>query len=546
MPSSGGDDALQGASVGASYNVALQLGFRLLTFVVNAIIIRYTSSEMLGVVNVRLTLLYSTILFISREPFRKAMLSISQNELSRPAHFRAVINVCWMVIPVGAVTAGVLGVVWTWALEVPDLPGYGPAVAAYALSAVIELLVEPLWVVGQINLYFKLKVAAEGVQLSLRCGIAVLLLIAMPGVGLYGFCAAQLLSSLALVAVYCSAFARELAKKPEHIPATTLAELLPGPSAQTTGRWFLELDAGMTGRVIGFWKQSLLKQFLTEGEGYLMTFLGVLSFSEQGVYNIVNNLGSLVARFLFAPIEETFFTYFAGKLNAIDADPSALKKNVANVTEAAKTLQTLGTFVGLVSITIAVFAQPYSSLLLELYGGAWLSDGEGPLLLRTYAVYVVLLAANGLTECFMTASLTNAQVERHNLWMVAFTAIFLLASWQLTASFGAVGFILANCVNMTVRIGRSSYMIVTYLAAQRCPINPLRTVWPSWLVVLAFAAALAVTKISEDVLCCSVKLKAGHVGVGVLAILTVAATIFVAEKQFLRDFKNDLFGRPKA
>ena len=34
----------------------------------------------------------------------------------------------------------------------------------------------------------------------------------------YGFCAAQLLSSLALVAVYCSAFARELAKKPEHIP----------------------------------------------------------------------------------------------------------------------------------------------------------------------------------------------------------------------------------------------------------------------------------------------------------------------------------------
>ena len=49
---------------------------------VNAIIIRYTSSEMLGVVNVRLTLLYSTILFISREPFRKAMLSISQAELS--------------------------------------------------------------------------------------------------------------------------------------------------------------------------------------------------------------------------------------------------------------------------------------------------------------------------------------------------------------------------------------------------------------------------------------------------------------------------------
>ena len=39
-------------------------------------------------------------------------------------------------------------------------------------------------------------------------------------------------------------------------------------------------------------------------------------------------------------------------------------------------------------VAIVFFLQPYSSLLLELYGGAWLSDGEGPLLLRTYAVYV--------------------------------------------------------------------------------------------------------------------------------------------------------------
>lgn len=154
-------------------------------------------------------------------------------------------------------------------------------------------------------------------------------------------------------------------------------------------------------------------------------------------------------------------------------------------------------------------------------------------------------SANWLvTGCPRCARFRRARFRSWAL-QVAFTAIFLLASWQLTASFGAVGFILANCVNMVARIGRSSYMIATYLAAQRCPINPLRTVWPSRLVALAFAAALTATKISEDVLCCTVWLKVGHVGVGVLGILTVAATIFVAEKQFLRDFKNDLFGRRK-
>lgn len=31
----------------------------------------------------------------------------------------------------------------------------------------------------------------------------------------------------------------------------------------------------------------------------------------KGVYDIVNNLGSLVARFIFLPIEESFYVFFA-------------------------------------------------------------------------------------------------------------------------------------------------------------------------------------------------------------------------------------------
>lgn len=42
-----------------------------------------------------------------------------------------------------------------------------------------------------------------------------------------------------------------------------------------------------------------------------MTFLNVLSFGDQGVYDIINNLGSLVARFIFLPIEESFYVFFA-------------------------------------------------------------------------------------------------------------------------------------------------------------------------------------------------------------------------------------------
>jgi oligosaccharide translocation protein RFT1 len=60
-----------------------------------------------------------------------------------------------------------------------------------------------------------------------------------------------------------------------------------------------------------FLKQGVLKQVLTEGERYIMTLFSVLSFSEQGVYDIVNNLGSLAARFLFRPIEQSAYFYFS-------------------------------------------------------------------------------------------------------------------------------------------------------------------------------------------------------------------------------------------
>ena len=45
-----------------------------ITFVLNAVILRHISGEELGVINVRLLLLVDTIIFISREAFRKACL----------------------------------------------------------------------------------------------------------------------------------------------------------------------------------------------------------------------------------------------------------------------------------------------------------------------------------------------------------------------------------------------------------------------------------------------------------------------------------------
>ena len=100
-------DALKGAVRGALLGSGLQLVFRLLTFLINAITIRHVSPELLGLVNIRLTLLYSTTLcappharrsrppptalhsFIGREPFRKACLGATAAAVRRPASDQA-------------------------------------------------------------------------------------------------------------------------------------------------------------------------------------------------------------------------------------------------------------------------------------------------------------------------------------------------------------------------------------------------------------------------------------------------------------------------
>lgn len=54
-----------------------------------------------------------------------------------------------------------------------------------------------------------------------------------------------------------------------------------------------------------------MKQLLTDGERYVMTFFNTLKFDQQGVYDVVNNLGSLAARFLFKPVEHASYFYFS-------------------------------------------------------------------------------------------------------------------------------------------------------------------------------------------------------------------------------------------
>lgn len=237
---------------------------------------------------------------------------------------------------------------------------------------------------------------------------------------------------------------------------------------------------------------------------------------------MVANLASLVPRFLFAPAEEMFYGFFAGALGRVDAGT----RQADGLERGCRTLRVVLAAMARLGLVLAVFAQPYAALALGLYGGEELASGVGPGLLRAHGGYIFLLALNGITECFMFAAMSKAEVDRHNGWLLGFSAAFVAAAAVLTRAFGPVGFIFANCVNFALRILRSCVYIA---GVGEGGAAALWGALPSPRVAAALLVVLVATLASEAYLCCDTPAvhRLGHAIIGAsagLAVLLVAAT----------------------
>ncbi|CAH2312404.1 RFT1 homolog [Pelobates cultripes] len=532
-------DVLSDTTKLASSTMVLQVLFRLLTFGLNAFTLRYVSKEIIGIVNVRLTLLYTTVVFLAREAFRRACLSHSSQQ-----SWRHTVHLTWLAVPLGIGWFLVLGWIWLHVLEIPKpevIPHYTTGVLAFGLSAVIELLSEPFWVLAQAHLFIRLKVVTESLAIIIRCSITVILVLFCPHWGLIIFSLAQIIYTSILALCYILYFARFLdspeAKK-KSFPFTKMRDFFPQYSAYQDF-----LDWKQAWLALSFFKQSFLKQILTEGERYVMTFLNVLSFGDQGVYDIVNNLGSLVARFIFLPIEESFYVYFSKVLERGKTVKSQQKEEVSAASEVLESLLKLVTLIGLI---ILAFGYAYSQLALDIYGGSMLSRGSGPVLLRFYCLYVLLLAINGVTECFTFASMSKEEVDRYNYVMLGLSASFLCLSYYMTVWLGSVGFILANCFNMGLRIAHSVLYIRKYFKGS--PYQPLRGLLPSPTVICMLGISTALTGYSEVLFCCDQGwlLRVAHILVGTTCISITACTIVLSESKLIHFIRSHfLAGRSK-
>ncbi|ESN90792.1 hypothetical protein HELRODRAFT_90783, partial [Helobdella robusta] len=477
----------------------LQLIFRAVTFTMNVVIIRFLSRDILGVVNVRLMLLYNTVFILTSEPFTRACLknidSPTNEDLKR---WSSVINLLWGCFPVGLLWAVFCSVIWLTCLDWPDnsiTSSYSSAVILYALSAVIELLSEPIKIVTQILLLVKIKPIVEGLSLAVETSVLVISVLYWPQVGLFAFCMSKLSYSCSVTISYYTYILYKIYKNTKCRCITN--NNLYAKNIENDHKLTNINNNSTTKLLWSFSRHVILKQVFTEGEKYIMTLFGVLSFADQGVYSVVNNLGSLVVRILFLPMEESFYLFMSqtvkrGHVSFADINDSGTSINlVATTYENVLRVRTL------LGLTIATFGFSCSYLALQIFFGEKLSAPPGLTLLRWNCVYMLLVSINGITEGFLNASMDHKQVDRYNHAMLMFSVAFLLTSWFFTSylSLGAVGFCLSNCCNMIFRIIYSLQQANRYFA--RTGYNPIKGLLLTGPVIGSYLFSFIVCTMSE-------------------------------------------------
>ncbi|KAF2436303.1 Rft-1-domain-containing protein [Tothia fuscella] len=466
--------ALAASAKGATFLIALQLSSRLLTFLINQILLRYLSPTLLGL-STQLELYSITVLYFSRESIRVAVQR--QSHSTQP-----VVNLSYISILSGIPLSYILAKLYAARgagaeLIRAEVPFFGESVGVSGLAAVIELFAEPGFVSAQQRLLYKVRATSEAgatvVRCFVTCGAAVWASRTGRDLGVLPFALGQL--------AYASFLLKLYVLQMWFVNGQGEFSLLPKRLRDGNNEKYIlgYFSTSLTKLSISLFIQNSFKYILTQGDGLLIAAL--TSLQDQGAYALASNYGGLIARMLFQPIEESSRNMFA---KVCSPDPTTKEASKTGIREAKSLLQNILRLYSLISLVACVLGPTLAPLLLRLVAGSKWADGEASVVLSRYCYYIPLLAINGVTEAFVAAVATNAELRTQSLLMGAFFAGFAGAAYIFLGilKMGAVGLVYANCVNMALRVLYNTGFIRGYFDAHEQPIG-FRSVLPSSLSI---------------------------------------------------------------
>lgn len=541
--------AAAGAASSASTLILLQICSRILTFVLNQLLVRLVSPSVFGLANIQLELLISTILFLSRDAFRTILIrneclatsssTMGQVKISgaRKGSTNSVHNLSLLPIPIGFTLTMAACTVYIRYIS-PEamrfVPTFRVSIALYALGALSELVCEPL-IIRAVRLgHPTWRVKAEGIGVFVKTTSTIATIVIVPrlniaslqtylvderATALFAFGIGQASYSFVILAVLMVLFFQEYGvsdtldlyiARPDSLRG---AEKLKGT---TRTIWFdrrtLSLCATMA-------QQGLLKHCLTEADKFAVARYATLE--DQGGYALASNYGSLVARILFQPIEETTRIVFSAQLPALDCTTNQRTSSRPDLSEDA--VERVGSMLCglfrmhiLLACCMTAFGAPLSTPFLYIVAGPrWALETSAPTILAAYTWYLPIMGINGIVEGFVQSVASEAQVNRYSRVLLIASAGFIMALAMMNVLvdrsnvmefvLGKTALVWANAFSLAIRAAWCWSFVIAYVGRAATnkkhtfDVSP-RAALPSSSTLVMFALVAAILRVATPTL----------------------------------------------
>jgi oligosaccharide translocation protein RFT1 len=317
--SSSHKNVLVGSTTSALFSFASTVLRKALTFTLNLLLVRQVTAETLGGRS-DFELVLGSILFLSREACALVLLrapvgilinddkvsskKVSNNDVNvvRRQQF---VNTAWLPVPLGLF---LISIVSLFHYGVHNQQGGALEIdvttAFFFISILIEVLASPFVLFAQALLLARGRAATDITAELVRCIVVYLLVV-------YGHSRISALTAFAIGTLFYSiivivGFTLSVLFE-QGLNNTQVSLLLP--------RWIREKECQSRGISAQFGVKetsllgalalnSIFKHILGEGDRFALLLVGSAR-AERGVYSAVANFGSLAARLIFQPIEES-------------------------------------------------------------------------------------------------------------------------------------------------------------------------------------------------------------------------------------------------